>query len=296
MVKFNFYKILVKKNKTMLSIKRIHNVLLRLINNPVYFYFRLVSKIKSIFSLPHIKVKKRINGILFEFNLDKSPFVTESFLGNYEPKTVKVIKKILSSGDTFIDIGANIGYLSAIGSGFVGKTGAVHCFEPDPKYYQKLQKLPTMNPNYKIITKQYALGKTEGEAKMNIADLSKAGGNTLVSNFMKPTTIKENIQVTVKRLDNYIKEQQLKNIALIKIDVEGFEFPVLQGLENFFIETPLRPMILCEVTPNVYPLMEYQFKDLFDYMKKFGYSAFNLNDKKIHWSTLKKTANVLFKQ
>ena len=51
---------------------------------------------------------------------------------------------------------------------------------------------------------------------------------------MPNDTIKEVQTVPIRRLDNYIKEKKLVNIKLIKIDTEGFEFPVLKGLCNYF--------------------------------------------------------------
>ena len=66
------------------------------------------------------------------------------------------MEKYLSYGDTFIDIGANIGYLSMIGANIVGKDGAVHAFEPVPHYFKILEKLAKMNSGYKIIVNPIA--------------------------------------------------------------------------------------------------------------------------------------------
>lgn len=275
--------------------KKIKNILTLLKNYPQLLLKRLMFEVRLRLSLPKHPIQKRIYGIMFEFDFAYDSRIYHMYSGIYEMREVETIKKILYSGDTFIDVGANIGYLSAIGAGRVGKRGEVYSFEPVPEYYQRLQKMARMNPDYKIIINQCALGETEGIAQIDITGHANIGFNTMVPGFMKPGDRKQSINVPVRRLDNYIKEHKLSNVALIKIDVEGFEFQVLKGLKDCLINPNFRPTILCEITPQVYSLMGYQLKDLFDYMKEFGYSSFNMDNKRIVWSDIKELNNVLFK-
>lgn len=82
---------------------------------------------------------------------------------------------------------------------------------------------------------------------------------------------------------------------MIKIDVEGFEFPVLKGVSDFLRNAHHRPAILCEIGTEVCKLLGYQLKDLFDYMKEFGYMSFDLNNKRLEWSDIKGLCNILFR-
>ena len=59
------------------------------------------------------------------------------YYGSYAVPIVETMKRTLRPGDTFLDVGANIGYLSAIAAGLVGVTGQVHCFEPVPDYFRE---------------------------------------------------------------------------------------------------------------------------------------------------------------
>lgn len=280
-------------------ISKIRNAIFMLINSPTSFCSRVIFETRSILSLPPQCVKKRINGILFEFDLGYTPATRNMFLGKYEIKERALMKKILHRGDTFIDVGASIGYLSAIGAGLVGQSGEVHCFEPVPESYQRLQELAVLNPDYTIITNPCALGEEEGTGQIDISIVTDIGLNTLVSGLMKPETRQQSIAVPVRRLDNYIKEHKLNNIALVKIDVEGFEFSVLKGLRDFFVRSHFLPSIICEITPSAYPLLDYQLSDLFDYMQDFSYYPFSLDntDKKLDYSHIKNKPliNVLFK-
>ena len=128
--------------------------------NPKLFFKYLYTGAKSvILRWPKAPIQKRINGILFEFDFDLEPViklvhnplklllqylsigakpnVLEMYYGAYEPDTVRAMKKLLKKGDTFIDVGANIGYLSAIGMGLVGKTGQVRYGNSRPPRVRK---------------------------------------------------------------------------------------------------------------------------------------------------------------
>ena len=228
-----------------------------LASNPRLFFKRLVGEIKATRQLPKSPIQKKINGIIFEFDFDYDPAIKRMYFGIYELETVEVMKKVLKIGDTFLDAGANIGYLSAIGGGLVGKTGQVHSFEPVPEYFQRLKKVAMMNRDYKIVVNQCALGEERGRAKIDVTNLPNIGWNTIVPGFMSNATRKKSIEVPVYRLDDYIKEKGLDKISLIKIDTEGFEFPVLKGLQGYFESTGHRPVILCEIAPPAYPLLGY---------------------------------------
>ena len=79
-------------------------------------------------------------GIRFEFPLDADPDIRLMLHGGYEAFTMRALRRCLAPGDTFVDVGANIGYLSAVAAGIVGPTGAVHSFEPVPRLFERLER------------------------------------------------------------------------------------------------------------------------------------------------------------
>lgn len=206
------------------------------------------------------------------------------------------MKRFLKKGDTFIDIGANIGYLSAVALGFVGKRGEVHSFEPVPEYVERLKEIAAANREYKIIVNQYALGEKEGREKIYVTNLPNIGWNTMIPNFMLEGTLKETVEVGVCRLDSYIMEKRLEDIRLIKIDTEGFEFPVLKGLSGYLENTAYRPVIICEISPTAYPPLDCTPADLSEYMKSYHYRAFKLADPgiEVDITRLTETTDVVF--
>jgi len=100
------------------------------------------------------------------------------------------------------------------------------------------------------------------------------GTNTLVSGFLDPSQIKKTIKVNVRRLDDYLLDKKIKNISLIKIDVEGYEYFVLKGLKKYFTENKEKlPPIIVEIIPSMYPLSGIKLADLDNYMKLFSYQS-----------------------
>ena len=267
-----------------------------LISDPGHFCQKVYSLVRSLYPLSKYPVKKKVSGVTFEFNFSYDPVIKHMYCGEYEEETIGVMRKFLRQGDTFVDIGANIGYLSAVAAGIVGVTGRVYSFEPVPGHFSRLRNVATLNQEYHITVNQCALGAEDGSAKIAVTNLANIGWNTIVPGFMSQDTIKESIDVPVLRFDNFVEKNSLKNISLIKIDTEGYEFPVLKGFSGFFENTKDRPVILCEIAPEAYPHLGYAVDELFDYMRQYGYEAFYISDLSVRVkpSMLHATTNVVF--
>lgn len=197
------------------------------------------------------------------------------YFGSYAPLVVDTMRRLLRPGDTFFDVGANVGYLSAIAAGFVGTSGKVHAFEPAPEHFVRLKRLAQLNPQYTIIANGCAAGESETQATIYVTH--EAGQSTLVGLYKCPREISRAEKVRVIRLDSYIAQVGIDRVALIKIDVEGYELPVLKGLEGYF-RAGRRPPIICEVAPPAYPLLGKTVSELARYMSRFGYVAFDVAD------------------
>ncbi len=286
------------------SSKFIKNQLKYYLEFPLYYFKDIFFLAKSFFTYfsksysYNNKFIKEHNRVRFLFDINYNPQIIEMFLNIYEIQIRNVLIKYLKKGDTFIDIGANIGFISAIGTGLVGKSGQVHSFEPVPTFFQRLKLMAKLNKDYQIFVNNYALGEKPGISKIDITNRPNIGWNTMVPGFMRKNTIKKSIPIEVIRIDDYIINNNIKNISLIKIDVEGFEFPVLKGLVKFLEkEKNDLPPIIVEIVPTAYPLLNYKIRDIEKFMNKYSYTAFSTNGKyKINLNNFKKTFDVLFKQ
>ncbi len=266
-------------------------------NDPELLFSMVRSKVQTnFFPSPTGKIIKQIGEVEIELDLSRAPQSKAMYYDAYEPTTMKIMKKCLKPGDTFIDVGASIGYVSAVAANCVGKRGQVHSFEPSPRDFKCLQELPLKNPDFKIFVNPCALGEEACEADLDISSLNWIGWNTMVPGFMRKNVLAETAKVSVMRLDDYLQEHSIKKVSLIKIDTEGYEFKVLKGLQRFFESSPALPLIICEVTPRVHALLGTSLEEMSAFMKGFGYCSVSLLDQKteVDLTQLKSLTDVLF--
>jgi len=265
-----------------------------LTRNPGLFCRVMLGKVKSKRRMPALPTCKRVNGILFEYDLADYRGTAPMYFGSYAPLVVEAMRKRLRPGGIFIDVGANIGYLSATAAGFVGTGGEVHSFEPVPAYHKRLQRLAELNPRHRIFVNACAGGEYAGTCAIYVT--REPGQNTMVPAYQQRTEIVSTLDVPVVRLDDYIAEKKITRVSLIKIDAEGFEMPVLRGLEGYFLLTRERPPIICEIAPRAYSLLGKSLADLENYMGQFGYSARDLVDGRtpVNLRQIKQVEDVLF--
>lgn len=232
---------------------------------------------RRMVSVPAAPAIRSIEGsVRYEFKalpfLDDDDF-RAMLTGSYDIVLCNNFRKYLRTGDVMLDIGANVGYISAMAASQVGETGEVHGFEPLRECFERLGLLQSLNPNYNFIFNNLALGEQEGFLPIAYDPQGGSRNATLVPDSSSAVTI----SVPVKRLDAYIFQNIPKpeRIRLIKIDVEGFEFPVLRGAEQFFAQTKCRPLIFCELKPWELKKIGASLEDFEQYMKRFGYRAYD---------------------
>ena len=177
----------------------------------------------------------------FGFNIKVDPIFDKNIenviyeRGVYEQGTVSLVQQILSPGDTFVDVGANIGFLSLVGASTVGKKGEVLAFEPVPSTYELLVENKELNGFTQLQTFAFAIGNEAGQVKIYPEDQNRGGASIL------NVRSEVGVNIEVKRLDDLVLA---KKIDLIKIDVEGYELEVLKGAENKIRED--KPVMIIE--------------------------------------------------
>ena len=150
----------------------------------------------------------------------------------------------------------------------VGARGQVHCFEPVPDYFARIQRLVELNPGYTIRPNACGAGEISGSCKIYVT--REPGQNTMVHDYKSGMDIVSTLDVPVVRLDSYIEGNGIESIKLIKIDAEGYELPILKGLENYFKKSRCRPEVICEIAPRAYSLMGRSIAELAEYMADYG--------------------------
>ena len=163
------------------------------------------------------------------------------FIGSYEDAELKVLSNHLKPDSVFIDIGANFGLYSLIASQHISEKGSIISFEPFPENYKSLCTNLSLNNLQRITAENTAVGSETGTLKLYYN--SKENNLGMVSYIKDQNS--DFVIVNKICLDDYLNSKYLKTITFIKIDVEGFEYDVLQGMKQTLQQ--YSPIILIEV-------------------------------------------------
>jgi FkbM family methyltransferase len=141
-------------------------------------------------------------------------------LGLFEPAETRLVSELLQPGDTFIDVGAHIGWFTTIAARQVGKDGAVIACEPYPANAAALKQNLALNDSQNVRLIEMALGSQAGE--LRLAAAGDSGGITALDWGQG-----EPVTASMTTLDELAVG--VPAITLLKMDVEGWEPHVLRG-------------------------------------------------------------------
>jgi FkbM family methyltransferase len=169
------------------------------------------------------------------------------YAGEHDRKITWICQKLIRRGDTVLDIGANLGMVTVHMASLVGGGGVVHAFEPNPRLIGLLRRALDRNCLPQVKLHEFGLGPAESTLELRIPR-SDTGEGSFVLN--RDTGNCLSVQVRVRTLDDVAREQDIRRVSLLKIDVEGFEASVFRGAPQFLEQ--VRPdAILFEVMEQI---------------------------------------------
>jgi FkbM family methyltransferase len=221
-----------------------------------------------------------ISSILIRYNGIKLNLHTESkfsemlIFESFESEEQCFIKYFLRRNDVFIDVGSNIGLFSLLAAKIVGKNGKVFSFEPTPETFRWLQHNIFINGIKNISSINIALSNYSGEQEFNISHEGFDAWNSF--GIPSAGNVIEKIHVTTVTFDDFICQNNLERIDLIKIDVEGWEINVLKGGQNYFNKSTSAALLI-EFTDSNLIGAGFSSKELYNLLLSFGYQLFTFN-------------------
>ncbi len=186
----------------------------------------------------------------------------------HEPLSTKLFGKILKQGMTCLDVGSNIGYYVCLESKIVGKDGKIIAIEPSPINFKYLQKNVNLQNTTNIELFNFACGNKEGKIDFlvsNRSNWSRVASDDLID--APPDAILETISIPIKKLDLFIHEQGINKLDFVRMDVEGYELNILEGME----ETLRRFKPLLQIEVHLFILGIEPTKNLLNFFKNLGY-------------------------
>ena len=194
----------------------------------------------------------------------------------------------MSEQSVVFDIGANIGYFSALLAKKANFKGKIMLFEPIPNLAKHCE-ITFKDVSYDAQIFQFALSDADGSFDIFAARDGNIGWNTMVAD--KAAENMQRISIEAKTFASTgIKDEP----DFIKIDVEGAEYKVLGGMLDTMKTWHKRPVILCEIGwGKSHPNWSEELA-VFQALEGMGYNIFDIHEQPLNISTLEKTADVLF--
>ena len=193
--------------------------------------------------------------------------------GRYEPATTQLFHETLIPGMVVIDIGAHVGYYTLLAAKLVGPAGKVYAFEPEPGNHATLQKNIELNNYPNIVATQIAVSDSRGRASIYLSSLD----NGRHSMFQHGLPKRGSVQVETTTLDWFLETQDLPRVDLIKIDVEGAEVDVLDGMHQLLARSPHLKLII-EFNPTLLQSAGVAPIDFLDKLRSLGFQPSNIDD------------------
>jgi FkbM family methyltransferase len=185
--------------------------------------------------------------------------------GTAERPLQEALVRELGPGMTFFDIGANVGFVTLLAANIVGRSGRVVSFEPVPDNIAAIEGNLALNRIDWVDVHETAIASRSGSASLIVSDVSAFSRLAHVS---VPDGECERIEVAVSSVDELLASGAVPPPDVIKIDVEGAELEVIEGMRATLERH--RPVLLCEVHDRHVPYVEL--------MQSFGYETINLDE------------------
>jgi FkbM family methyltransferase len=192
--------------------------------------------------------------------------------GHWEPTISRLLEKLLRPGDTFIDVGANIGYDALLGSYLVGSSGRVVSVEANPPTFRALQANLRANGAGNVRAVNVAASDKTGELQL----YDRSGPrNTGAVTTLAPEGMPAVATVEARPLKLILSPEERASARLIKIDVEGAEPPILNTILDDLDSYDPRLELIVEVSPGEDRAI---WRGLFDRLKAAQFAAYKVEN------------------
>ena len=203
------------------------------------FFYRLLNPRASV-------AEMRVGGLPVHVDLSQQE-ARYIYFGAFERREVEFVRRTVKAGDVAVDVGANVGYISAV----LAAAGCerVYAFEPNPQVFARL-KLLAQASHGTIEAFPYAVTDEAG-SKIAAAHFYVVPGHDMWSTTIGETgtpNAKE-IVVPAVSLSDFFHARGISKINFVKIDVERGEAAVLAGMHRL-LAAGHKPVIMCEIAAD----------------------------------------------
>lgn len=223
-------------------------------------------------------------------DIGKKVLLTKAF----ERDEIHYLKQQIRQGDICLDVGGNTGIYAMLFAQQTGETGAVYVFEPIRRNTLAILLAAEINEFGGVRVFEGVAGSENGQVKIVIPESDGA-----YAHIKKHANEMEGMLVRSVTLDTFIENSQLNRIDILKIDVEGAEFEVLQGARGLLACVERSPrIVMIELCTQFLADFDTSIDAVISYMGNFGYAPHYVDSRgKLHpykTADMDKVFNVFF--
>ena len=189
---------------------------------------RIVSAIRSYCYAPY--QRRMTSGLLLELDVHEWAQLHLAEHGVTEPETMALLERLLKPGDSCIDVGAHVGFVTLVARQAVGAEGCVIAVEPQPYNCERILRNWEINGFTNLQLHVAAAGPNQGFVKL--FQQAATDKSRLSLALPMPDALALEFEVPMITVGDLITKYGLASVQVLKIDVEGFELGVLEGLAD----------------------------------------------------------------
>jgi len=247
----------------------------------------IVHRTGEIWLLPYLRLRTRRGLVLREIQGSKmyldtcDPGISRELIlyGAHEALATKVVRRVLSSGMTVIDIGANLGYYALLEASLVGEEGQVYALEPVPENFEMLSKNIEVNDykNVKAYCKAISsksdvaeMALTHGSNWGSLFDTTAETASDYISQRMRKLT-RQTTKVNAVTLDEFLSAEGVNRVNFIRMDIEGYEVEAVKGMINTLRNTPPPIKLFFEIHNKFFDSPESTVGPMLEHLLDLGF-------------------------
>lgn len=215
------------------------------------------------------------------------------FYSAYEKNTIKVLKAILSQASNVVEVGANVG-AHTIAIAEACPQGKIIAVEPYFAARARLESNIALNSLSNIIVIDTALSDKEGESVLHCPTLANQANASLYRDHIDRTEKVNSFPVHINTVDRVFETSGLIGLDLIKMDVEGNDFHVIQGARQTIDR--FHPFLIFEFERTSWSLAGDDFPKVHSFLFERGYTLYQFSERyfqRIKGMNIKEFTNVL---
>jgi FkbM family methyltransferase len=212
-------------------------------------------------------------------------FRLELLTHRHETETISQLDQFAAPGMTMLDIGAHVGYYSCRYAKLLKKDGRIFAFEPHPRTFATLQHNVRRLPQVTAV--QLALAEQEGTAELHDYLMMSASGSlhydesmaalqkaqtqqTDIAPRIGQTFTAQAFTVRTTPVDDFLAAQNIAQVDLIKMDVEGAEIGALRGMKRTIANSPNLVLVM-EYNPQALKAFGHEPIEALNEVQSFGF-------------------------